>query len=612
MSEAATGARGVLVLLGLASVLGCSRSPEGAEEVRPNLVVVTLDTTRADRLGFRGHAAAETPHLDALAARGTVFTDARTCVPLTLPAHASLWTGLYPPAHGIRDNGVASLGAAAETVAERAKEAGYATGAFVSAFVLDAQYGLDQGFDVYDGVPTRRLISGGFIEERPANETVDAALAWIETVERPYLLWVHLFDPHAPYAPPGGDPDATAEEAYDGEIAFCDAELGRLFAALGGATDEPAPIVCVTADHGEAFGEHGEATHGVFVYDATLRVPLVFAGPGVPAGARDATPASIVDVAPTLLALAGLPPATDAHGAALLGGDGGAPRRPIWFESLNGWIDHRWSPLVGVTNGVDKVIEAPRPELFDVRADPGERDDRAGRDEASLARLRDAARSAWSALARERPLAEAREIGEEERRTLEQLGYTVGAGGAGGDAPYPGPDLPDPKDRIGVETAKNRALALMARFRADPARNGAALDRAIALLERALVDDPRAPLLHESLGACLVQRREFERGVEHLRECLALRPERVEARHALAVAFLALGREDDARRELRRCLDDQPSFVLAARTLAMHLEDAKEWAAAADAWRHFLREWDGDDEHRRAAREGLVRALANE
>lgn len=599
------------LLLGL--LASCSDAPREPLAARPNLVVVTLDTTRADRMGFAGYAAARTPHLDALAARGAVFTDARTCVPLTLPAHASLWTGLYPPAHGIRDNGVARLGEAATTLAEAAREAGYRTGAFVSAFVLDDQYGLDQGFDVYDDVPTRRLVSGGFIEERPADRTIDAALEWLNDggdADAPFLLWVHLFDPHAPYAPPGGDPDATTDEAYDGEIAFCDAQLGRLFAAIDGR-DARETVYCITSDHGEALGEHDEATHGVFVYDATLRIPFVLAGPGVPIATTNATPVSIVDLAPTLAALAGLEPLGEIHGVALTdvlaGGD--PPRRPIWFESLNGWLDHRWSPLMGVTNGIDKGIEAPRPELYDVAVDPGETADLATTAPDRLERLRNATRSAWSALARERPLAEVHTITEEERRTLEQLGYTVGVSESAGGAPYPSPELPDPKDRIGVESAKNRALALMARYREDPASQGRALDQAIALLERALVDDPAAALLHEALGACLVQRMEFARGAEALKKCLAFRPERVEARHALAVAYLGMERGEDARRELRRCLEQQPTFVLAARTLAMHLESVEDWGGAADVWRHFLRNWDGEEGEMRVAREGLVRVL---
>ena len=270
-----------------------------------NILLITIDTLRADRLG-RGF----TPALDRLGSQGLRFTEARSVVPLTLPAHVSIMTGLLPPAHGIRVNGAARLGNTA-TIATQLKAAGYQTRAIVGAFVLDRRFGLEPGFDRYDDRISRDPRAMDTLQaERPAAEVIGRALALLSetSTAAPWLMWVHVYDPHAPYAPPPADLARAGGVGYDGEVAYVDGEIARLLAAVESRPDAPRTAVIVTGDHGEGLGEHGEATHGMLVFESTLRVPLIIRAPGVaPAERRDA--ASLIDIAPTVLALAGRPAA---------------------------------------------------------------------------------------------------------------------------------------------------------------------------------------------------------------------------------------------------------------------------------------------------------------
>ena len=296
----------------LAMAIGCARA-QPPKAPAPNIVLITIDTFRADRLGT-GVA----PAIDRLAASGIRFTSARSAVPLTLPSHATIHTGLLPPAHGVRENGVDVLDAAHPTIARLLKGAGYDTAAFVGAFVLDHQFGLAQGFDTYDDqIPRDPDATDRLEAERRASVVVDRALGWLDARQSPnksaisnlqsaFFLWVHLYDPHAPYDPPA-EFRARAATPYDGEIAYADAQVARLLETLRarGAMDHT--IVVVAGDHGEGLGDHGERTHGMLLYDSTLRVPLVVAVPGRAPETRD-EPVSLVDLAPTILRAAGVTP----------------------------------------------------------------------------------------------------------------------------------------------------------------------------------------------------------------------------------------------------------------------------------------------------------------
>jgi len=369
---------GLLALAWL--LLGCT--PDGASGAR-RAVLVSIDTLRADHVGCYGADFARTPTLDALAARGTRFDVAISPAPLTLPSHATLLTGLDPPRHGARMNGHFELAPEVVTLAERAREAGLATAAFVAAFVLDSRFGLDQGFEVYDDAleAGRYSASGLFrVPERRGDAVVDAAIAWLEEAPDRFLLFVHLYDPHAAYDPPVGFAAALPGRPYDAEIAFADAQVGRLLEAVDRRFGDGRTAVVVTSDHGESLGEHGERTHAYFVYDATQRVPLLAAGPGWPAGAVVSDPVRLADVAPTLARSLGLASLPDPDGASLLplapaGGRSWRPPggpRTAWVETLAPQIDFGWSPLLGLRTSEEKYIRAPTPELYDLRSDPGE------------------------------------------------------------------------------------------------------------------------------------------------------------------------------------------------------------------------------------------------
>lgn len=392
------------VLFGLIVAGAACRStpaaPAGRVAAR-HLVIVTIDTLRADRLGVYGNTAIPTPNFDRLAREGVRALDATTHVPITRPAHASLFTGRYPSEHGIRDNISVPLAHDVPTLAEALKGQGFATAAFVSSFVLSAQSGLNRGFDHYDDVfqtgTSDEVLLVGSVQRR-GDETLTRVERWLdarspEVKARPTALWVHLYDPHDPYEPP--EPFATrfAAEPYDGEVAWTDTLLGRLRASLEARQLWDDALVVVTADHGEALGEHDETGHGFFVYEPTLKIPLVMRGPGLPANVTVSGPFRLVDVAPTVLALLGVPALPDTTGvdlAAHLVPEGPPITRMTYAESLTPLVQYQWSDLRVIRDGSWKYILAPRPELYDLAADPGETRDLASAETATAIRLRGA------------------------------------------------------------------------------------------------------------------------------------------------------------------------------------------------------------------------------
>ena len=368
--------RFILASLVLAGCARESATPPARPFTPPSVVLVTIDTLRADRVGAYGYDAGRTPALDALARQGTRFDRAYAAAPITLVSHASLLTGRYPPGHGARDNGL-RIDLKAPTLAEAFQKAGAATGAFVGAFPLDRRFGLIKGFQTYgDSMP--RGPDGHVANERPGRAVVDEALGWLDQHRHErFFLWVHLFDPHAPYGNPADPAQARrpASVRYDEDVTEADAQAGRLIDALG--ADRSRTLIVVAADHGEAFGEHGEVSHSLFVYDTTLRVPLIFAGGPIPAGRAVADPVSLVDVAPTIAALAGLPP-FDADGRSLApafeadasGKARATPATPVlapralYAESFAPLFDFGWSPLRTIREDGWKYVAAPKPELY--------------------------------------------------------------------------------------------------------------------------------------------------------------------------------------------------------------------------------------------------------
>ena len=444
---------------------------------------MTLDTVRADALGSYGGPAWTTPTLDRLAREGVRFEQARTVAPITLPAHASLLTGKFPFEHGVRDNGTFVLADGANTLAERLAHAGYSTGAVVGSFVLDSSFGLAQGFEQYVDVPRRQIGTVGPQDERPAKEVVDEALRFLRGAPRrsPFFLWVHFYDAHWPYSPPAevmrelpaeASPEraASADEArrrrYLGEVAAVDREIARLLEAVDRLGRGPV-LLAVVADHGEGLGEHGEDAHSFLLYDSTLRIPLLLHHPSLPHGLVVREPVSIVDVAPTLLALLGLP-AEGMSGidlSPLLAGERTSAERPIYVETGATWFSYRWSPLYALVELPWKVIVGPEPELYNLADDPAEHRNVVDAHPEILQR----ARRVLEGLARKTAPSQRRQLTEAQRDALVALGY--GAGGVDDDARAHAPSGLVARRRTRPEGGPARLCGILPRHR--PVEEGA-------------------------------------------------------------------------------------------------------------------------------------------
>jgi len=411
---------------------------------RPPLVLVTIDTLRADRLGAYGSTRGLTPSLDAFARNATRFTAAVSQVPLTLPSHATILTGLHPARHGIRTNDGFRLASSVPTLAGSLKAAGYTTAAFIGGYPLRGSSGLSRGFDRYDD----EFLNAPEATERPADAVVQSATAWIDAHRsEPFFVWMHLFDPHSPYAPPAPFAAAHRDAPYDGEVAYTDAAVGRLLDRLRQSNLFAPAAIVIVADHGESLGEHGERTHGTFLYDATIRVPLLVKLPARASSARAAVdvPVETADLAPTIAALAHatLAAADGQSLVPLLDGAAGDPERPAYAESYYQNVLLGWSPLRAVRTARWKLIDAPRPELYDLERDPLEQQNRVA-DRAALAAGLERALTVVDAGGRAVHDGAAAAAGESAER-LRSLGYASGS-----TMPTPAGRGVDPKDRVAV------------------------------------------------------------------------------------------------------------------------------------------------------------------
>ncbi len=353
----------------------------GVEGGVENLLLVTFDTTRADRVGCYGYEAASTPVLDALAEEGALFERCIAPAPLTLPSHSTLLTGFQPYTHGARNNGTHKMGAEVRSIAQRLKEEGFSTGAVTSAFVLDSRFGLDSGFDSYDDDLSGGTGQGNFgFAETTAVDTSRRALEWLERRgDERWFLWIHYFDPHSDYNPPEPYRSRFKGSLYDGEIAYTDAMFGDVIDHLRAKNELDETLVVVTSDHGEALGEHGESTHGLFIYDATTHVPLIMSHPRLPGGERIKDVVGLVDVAPTAFDLLGVAYGADFDGRSLAGrmlsADASVEERPAYSEAMFPRISFGWSELRALRGPSWRYVRAPRPELYDLDEDPGELND---------------------------------------------------------------------------------------------------------------------------------------------------------------------------------------------------------------------------------------------
>jgi choline-sulfatase len=580
MSRSIGGALAVALL-----VVGCAR-PEKPPVSARHLVLVTIDTLRADRLSCYGSRTVATPHLDAIAAAGALAQDASVQAPLTRPSHVTILTGRYPAEHGIRDNVAPALAPEVPTLAERLKAQGFATAAFVSSIVLSRQSGLARGFDTYSdrfeaGVDDARFLNT--IQRRGDGPTSEA-IAWLETqASARTFVWLHLYDPHDPYEPP--EPFATRypEQPYDGEVAFADELVGRLDAALERLGRRRDTLLVVTSDHGEGLGDHGEAVHGFFVYESTLAVPLVLRGPGIPAGTRLATTTRSVDLVPTVLDLLGNPPdpsqkLSGRSLAAPLRGGPALPDEATYAESLTPLLHFGWSDLRALREGRFKYIAAPRPELFDLKDDPGEtrnivatRPAKAEALRAALARRLTVERTTAAA-----PSAAAA-IPPELLEQLGALGY-VGGGTVSGGGTSPGAD---PKDKLEEYKAVNTLMREGLTHLREKDAAGAA-----ARFERLLARGVTSFEVHYYLARALLQQKRAKPAVTHFEAALARLPAYGAAYTGLADAWIALGEPQRAIAALRKGQGVSPKdarLFEAEAAIWKALEKPRETIAAYEA-----------------------------
>ncbi len=604
--------------LALLGALGCNRiqAEHGPAPSGPSVLLVTIDTLRADHVGAYGDAQAHTPTLDALAAGGATFEQAMASVPLTLPSHTSILTGLYPPHHGVRHNAVFRLDESVETIAERFQKGGYATGAVIGADVLSHSFGLAKGFDQYDDhVAGARAGEAGFAE-RKATAVTDAALAWLLQEPRPFFLWVHYYDVHAKYDPPEPYRSQAGRSLYDGEVAYVDHELGRVLAALREQGRLANTVVAVTADHGEGLGEHGEPSHSYLIYDSVLHVPLILQGPGVPAGARIERVVSNVGLAPTLLALAGLPALARQDVADLAPSWRGQDREPGWAyaETLAGQLDFGWAPIYAIRSEREKWIRAPRSEWYDLASDPHELHDLLAGGAAPRERVAAAEGRLASVRKDEREIA-TREVDAETRAHIEALGYAIpGAGATGGEL-----DGADPKDvhkkaRLGVD-----ALAAYFEKRYADAERIAleglrAMPRSVQLneiLARLYLETghwtqaipyaeatvrylPSWPGHHVQLGLAYLGTADTERAVHCFDEALRLDPDNVGG-HLGSMWRAKLGLPvEEAAQHAARALELAPDDPLVADTIGETWESLGQYDRALEVYEGALARFPND------------------
>jgi arylsulfatase A-like enzyme/Tfp pilus assembly protein PilF len=551
-----------LVFLSLAVAAGLALLPLLCSP-HPNLVLITIDTLRADHVGVYGDAAAETPTLDALARRGVRFARARSAAPLTGPSHATILTGVYPPQHGVRDNVNFVLDNRHPTLAGLLKEKGYRTAAFVGAYPLASAFGFGRGFERFgEGFHETAALGQG--AERPGNEVADAALEWLASTGRdPFFVWIHLYDPHAPYTPPAPYAERFRDRPYDGEIAFADAQVGRVLEALRTSRRDANTLVVVLSDHGEGLGEHGEATHGMLVYDSTLHVPWIMAGPGVPAGRVVADEVGTVDVLPTLLGLVHASPPSGLPGRDLRPAlaERSVRSEPLYAESLFGRLNCRWSALRSWTSGGLKLIEGSEPELYDLANDPGELVNRASAEPDKVARLRGTLRSAVARMAPPGDSAKAVALSPEQEEKLRSLGYAAGSGGAGA---LDEPGLPDPRTHVGMFERLQRALIAQ----------GPAVLPALAEASALASEDPDNPFAHFTRASLAYRAGRLDVAAESFARALAIDPDRPGMRHYYGRLLREKGDLVESERQLRLAVaqtgdDDLRTRVNLADTLVV-------------------------------------------
>jgi arylsulfatase A-like enzyme/Flp pilus assembly protein TadD len=538
-------AKGLLLLLTLAPAWAAATKP------RPNVVLITIDTLRADHLGCYGYKEVQTPTIDALAREGVLFQRAIAQVPLTWPSHAAILTGTYPFQNGVQDFTGQPLAPQIRSIAQAFQQRGYATGAVVSAFVLDRSWGLSRGFDFYDDAFSAATFASkdiGLVDRR-AGESVTHALEWLKkTSRRPFFLRLHLYDPHNPYDPPAPYGEQYRGHPYDGEIAYTDHELGRLIAWLKKSQVYGNTAIALLSDHGESLGEHGEAEHGFFIYNSTVRVPLVVkppAGSGIRPGKLE-NPVETTAVAPALLELAGV---KDEIQKQFVSPGLFAKPSPdaAYSETFYPFSSFGWSPLRSLQTSKYHYIEAPTRELYDLSEDPQEKNNLAAQQTATAGVLKERLEK----LSASQPMSQAGNtaagVDPAALEKLRALGYVAYRAPVSAEAIAAG--LSDPKTKLGEFNAILKAADL---FKTE------SFEDAETVLAKVRESDPGMYIVPFMLGENALRRQDWARAATELEKCLNLNPNFDQAMAGLARALLNLGKAEEAKAWLDKALKFNP------------------------------------------------------
>ena len=615
--------KALLVGLVLLASLSCQRRGVTPADLRnANVILVTLDTTRADHIGAYGYGRARTPNLDRLAKEGVLFEHCITPTAYTLPSHSSIMTGLYPPAHGVRLNGDAALSDSQTTLAERLGAKGYRTGAFVGAFVLDGRWGISQGFQHYDDKfdlgPDQKLDLARV--QRPANAVADAALQWLEQDSaKPFFAWLHMYDAHTPYEPP--EPFRTQFQSggqngmYDGEIAFADSQVGRVLGWLDRKNLRKNTIVVITADHGEGLGSHGEGEHGYYVYDYAVRVPLIVAVPGT-SDKRVVNQVRTVDLAPTILELVGGDSLQNVDGRSLLpllnSSDDGAPR-PAYSESVATKLQYGWAGLYSLRTNDHKYIEAPRAELYDLVKDPGETKNQLDDQRRVAVALRRDLSTIRAEGAKRAPKAQEANLDSETVSKLTALGYLGGGTSVSADADERG--LADPKDRmhlfdsigfaanlLGKDDYKQAAEVLEIVLKDDPNvpqaqllvvsayRKTGQTAKAKTILDTYLKKDPGNSRALIAMAEILAEEKRYDDVLAISRSALAKDPLNARAYELMADVHMARNQPREALPLLQKAVEIQPKLSRSQNNLSASLIQLGQLGEAEKLLNNILRE----------------------
>ncbi len=545
---------------------------------RPHIVLLTLDTTRQDRLGCYGHEAAVTPALDALAGRGVRFDSAVSVVPLTLPAHTTILSGLLPPEHGLRVNGQGAVSTNLPLIQVALQAHGYQTGAAIAAAVLDRPYGLARGFSWYDAsLPETKWVDpdmpGGMYHattpaSRRAADVVDVSLNWLRgcSADQPVFLWAHFYDPHDPYDDCSRELGHYFDSAYDSEIAYMDREIGRLLEGVRELLGRRVVVIAV-GDHGESLGEHGEVGHGMTLYQGAMRVPLMLSGPGVPKGQVDVRVVSLTDITPTILQLCGI--SEEAYlgafpaGPTRLSGHSLLRSRPdqrhCYMETLMPLIDYHWAPLHAVSDGEWKYIRSPLEELYDLHHDRAEGANQAVVYDDVASRMREVLVQFETGSYMGK--AESIEIGAEGRRQLESLGYAAGASPVvvhTETATNIWADMADIKEMIALVPLSARVREFLA--------HQEVTEETLSWCRELVAKSPQTPRFHSYLAGCLLRLAHTSEALEVLSAAVAQFPEDVHLHSVYGRVLLGQEQYADAGPILRRALSLSPESapVLAA------------------------------------------------